>query len=240
MKSLRAGVFALAMLVAGAPATAAESFLVGLHAGVSSPAHDFGDAIKAGFQGTLSGTWMLGAGWGVGADVGYQRWGGNDALNGFFQEGDELSGAFPPSQAEVRLSAIQLRAHGLYRYPTAGGTMPWLKAGLGLYVLSSDLANAQMVALDASKSYFGFNVGVGVDFPVSTRYALGVEAGYQRIELGDLDIANFDEDNWYVLFFEKAEPFTVGVNVTWGGPPTDTPRYAPLSACSRPHERAAR
>jgi len=219
MKSVRAGVLAVAMLVAGAPVTTAGSLLVGLHAGASGPTHDFGDAVDTGFQGTVSGTWMIGAGWGVGADVGYQRWGGNDDLNGVFRLGDELSGAIPPSQAEVRLSAVQLTAHGLYRYPTAGGTMPWLKAGLGLYVLSSDLANAQMVALDASKSYFGFNVGVGVDFPVSARYALGVEAGYQRIELGklDSDLSNFDEDNWYVLFFEKAETFTFGVNLTWGG-----------------------
>ena len=218
MKNLRIGVLALAVLVAGAPATEAGPFLVALHAGGSDPTHDFGDGVDLGFQTTLSGTWMHHGGWGVGADLGYQRWNGNDDLNGLFREGDNLSGA-TNSQAEVRLSAMQFTAHGLYRYPTAGAVFPWLKAGLGLYVLKSDLVDAQVTDLDASKSYFGFHVGAGVDFPVSPRYALGIEAGYQRIQLGEFDFATLDEDNWYVLFAEQAETFTFGVNLTWSSNP---------------------
>jgi hypothetical protein len=209
---------AVAAFLATARTATAAPIRVGIHVGASSPTGDFGDSAELGLQGSLSGTWMMAPGWGIGADVGYLRWNGTDQLNGLFREGEGLSGATPPYEDEVRLQAIQLTAHGLYRFPTADGAVPWLKGGMGLYVLSSHLVNAQLLDLDASKSYFGLLVGAGLDFPIGGGYALGLEAGYQRIHLGHFDPADFDPDNWYVLRFEDADTFHFGVNVSWGAP----------------------
>jgi opacity protein-like surface antigen len=188
-------------LFAATPALAAKGDKwLGLNFGGAVPTGDFSDAAKTGFEGGVTGTYMVANQVGVGVDVAYHMWSAKDDFNTFLQSEDNLAGA-TNSSAEAKFHALQATAHVMYMFPVQNSkAMPYLKGGLGIYSLGTKFDNAQVLGDPDSENKFGFNVGAGVNFNVSPMYNIGVGGAYHSIQTSG----------------SATNLFTVGINLLWG------------------------
>ncbi len=180
-----------AIIALGAAGAAnAGTFWVGPMGGVSVPTGDFGDVAKLGFNGGVTGTYMIDPMWGVGADLGYHMWNAkdefNDALNQevIDQVFDETGIVIPSPNAEVKFSALQYTAHVLWMAPGESKTKPWAKLGVGSYNIKTKVTS-DIVDFDDSANKVGFNVGGGVSFATSSAMGVGVGVAYHMINTKD-------------------------------------------------------
>jgi opacity protein-like surface antigen len=176
-------------------------FWFGLNGGVSGPQGDFGDVAETGYHGTLTTSYMLTPMFGIGADIGYHWWNGNDDLNTGLRTLDEsFPGATPPSGAEGSFTGLQATAQGTFMIPMQGKARPYLAGGLGVYNTKFKVEKSQYINGDDSSSDFGYNLGGGINWLVSPMYMVGVGAAYHSIQTED----------------SATNLYTVGVNLLWG------------------------
>lgn len=78
-----------------------------------------------------------------------------------------------------------IRVHPTLRYNfTQGiGTQFFGQAGAGLYSVTAKINDSVLGTASASDSKFGFNVGAGVDFPVSPKSRMNVTALYHNVAM---------------------------------------------------------
>lgn len=173
---------ALAAIIAlgAAGAANAGTFWVGPTGGVSIPTGDFGDAAKLGFNGGLTGTYMLDPTWGIGADVAYHMWNAKDEIN------DAVNALLGTTDAEVKFSAIQYTAHVAWIAPGESSVKPYAKLGVGGYNVKTAITSSIGDADDSSNKV-GFNVGGGILFKTSPNMAFGLGAAYHMINTKDED-----------------------------------------------------
>lgn len=156
----------------------AGTFWVGPSAGISVPTGDFGDAAKLGFNAGVTGTYMMDATWGVGADVAYHMWNAKDEIN------DALNILLGTTDAEAKFSAIQYTAHVLWTAPTQSSVKPYAKLGVGGYNVKTKITSSAGDA-DDSENKVGFNLGTGIMFMSSANMGFGVGAAYHMINTKD-------------------------------------------------------
>jgi opacity protein-like surface antigen len=109
---------------------------------------------------------MLTPVFGLGADLGYHWWGGNE---------DVFAGA------DATFSGIQATAQGTFMIPMQGKARPYLAGGLGLYNMKFELESSLGDQEDSS-SEFGYNLGGGLNWLVSPMYMIGIGAGYHSVQ----------------------------------------------------------
>ncbi len=193
MKIKIAVITGMLALVASSAFAAAGATWFGVQGGIASPTGDYSDFAKMGWQGTLKGTYMVMKEVGVGVDVGFHSWKGNEDT--------------APEFKDLKLTAIQADAHVMYMIPAVEKIMPYVKVGGGIYNVKTKLDVAG--GTDESKSKPGMNFGAGLNYEVSPMYAVGVDAGYHIIFGGDYFVNTSGN---------KFNPslFTVGVNLLFG------------------------
>src|SRR5262245_36864856 len=138
-------------MVAAATANAGTTWL-GLNGGVGMPTGDYGDAASNGWNIGATVTQSINDMWGIGADLGYHSWGGNS----------DLEDAIGPN-TDITFGAVQATAHAMVNFPTQSPMKPYMKAGLGLYNVSTKIDSPSGNA-DDSQSKFGYNFGAGMNF----------------------------------------------------------------------------
>lgn len=132
-----------------------------VHAGLSVPTGDTGDAFESG--------------WGVGTSVGY-----GVSRNVLVSWGFAYH-RFDSEFTDGNLSVTPWTMSADVALPTSGHVRPWIGGGVGLYhvrdkvtVLMSPFG---FVSASDSENDFGFNIGMGITTPVSPRTAFG--AGFK-------------------------------------------------------------
>ena len=115
---------------------------------------------------------MLNERFGVGGDLVYHTFGGNDDLE------KELS-AQVGSPVDFTFSLLQFGAHGRFFLPTEGTLAPYVQLGLSLYHATADGAGS------SSSTPFGFSIGVGADIKKGESYSYGVQGDYHQISSSD-------------------------------------------------------
>jgi opacity protein-like surface antigen len=177
---IKALAVAAVIALGAAGAANAGTFWVGPNGGLSIPSGDFGDAAKLGYNGGLSGTYMIDPMWGVGADFGYHAWDAKDEVN----EGvDFLLGT---TGSEVKFSAMQYTAHVMWVAPGESSVKPWGKLGVGSYSVKTAV-ETPLGDADDSESKVGFNIGGGAMFKAGTNMGIGLGATYHMINTKDED-----------------------------------------------------
>jgi len=156
----------------------AGSTWVGGNGGVSLPTGDYGDLAATGWHLGGSAIRQVNDSWGLGADLGYHRWGGSDQLN--------------VANDEWNFSAVQATGQARFMIPSNGNMKPYLSAGVGLYSfgakLTSDSGNA-----DTSESDLGFNFGAGMNFMSKGNQVWGFDGSYHVINTsGTVDATGFN------------------------------------------------
>jgi opacity protein-like surface antigen len=184
---------ALSMVVA-ATANAGTTWL-GLNGGMGMPTGDYGDAASNGWNVGVNASQSLNDMWGIGADLGFHRWGASDDLKA------ATILAFGPG-SEINFSAIQATGNVQLNMPTQGMAKPYAKAGLGLYSVKSKLTSPSGDD-DVTKSKFGYNFGAGMNFATHSNMQWGVGAAYHIIPTKN----DFGFDSNFA---------SVGLNLRWG------------------------
>ncbi len=190
---LKAAVLGLALMAMSTGVASAAGYWVGVTGGGAFPTGDFSDEASTGFNFGGTGTYMVNEMFGVGGDVVYHMWSGSDDLNA------ELEMLFGPG-SEVKFSAIQATAHGVWMPAMTGAVKPHVKVGAGIYNVKAKFESPSGDA-DDSESKLGFNAGGGLGWAAGGNMMVGVNAAYH--------IVPAEESN--------ADFFTVGLNLLWGG-----------------------
>ena len=166
---LKAMVLASTIALFAAGAAQAAAGWVGLTGGLSVPTGDFEKGVKTGFNGGVTGTWPVGTMFGVGADVVYHQFKGKDL----------------PAGDKVTVSPLQATVHASWMPEMKGSkAMPYLTAGAGVYAVKAKYeagTTSGNASSDTTLTKFGFNVGGGVSWKVSEKFAPGIEAKYHNI-----------------------------------------------------------
>lgn len=168
MRWMKTAVLSIACLAFSAGVSRAETNWVGLYGGLSMPTGDFSDAASMGFDIGASGTWMFAPVWGIGADVAYHAWNGSDDI--------EIGGD------DVKFSAIQAGGHFMYMIPSEGMMRPWLKGGLGIYNVKSEVEFAGGGSAEGDESEMGFLLGAGINMVSSPTMSYGIGAAFHSIQ----------------------------------------------------------
>lgn len=139
-----------------------------LHAGISAPTGDFGDAVNTG--------------WGTGASVGYGV--SRSVLLSFGLAYHRFGEEF--EEGHVGITPITFSAD--YGFPTDGRVKPWVSGGLGVYHINEEITFFDpafgFVTVSDSDNDFGLNFGFGIATPVSPRTAFGAGFKFHHI-VGD-------------------------------------------------------
>lgn len=154
-KSLFLAFVFASMLTAPMANAAAGGMTFGLNAGVAMPMGDFGDFAKLGFGGGVYGDYWVSNAFGIGADIMYNRFSGDEDVTG----------------PDVSFTDIQFGGHLKYAFPMEGSSFaPWLQAGFAAYNGKVD----GVTGGDDSSTDMGFNVGAGLGFWSSPTMSMGV------------------------------------------------------------------
>ncbi len=159
----------LSTLVA-APVIAAPASWIGGFGGVGIPMSDLSDVGTMGLHLGATGTYMLREDIGVGAEVGWQGFGGSDDF-------ERALSAQLGTSAEVSHSALPLLAHGMYMFPGGYNITGYGKLALGLYRVHTKL-DAGAFSSDDSDIALGFAFGGGANFKVNETLAWGLQGTY--------------------------------------------------------------
>jgi opacity protein-like surface antigen len=164
----------------GASTALAQNFTFGLQAGAAIPTGDYGDAYKTGFQGGVTGDWWVSPAYALGVDVNGNFHNAKDDLNRYFTDvSDALGGT---SDVTLKATVVQFTAHAKFKVPMSGnGASPYVQAGLGGYNARSKLEGGVFDGHTDSVTKFGFNVGAGIDVPMSPAMSIGVIGAFHDI-----------------------------------------------------------
>jgi opacity protein-like surface antigen len=175
---------------AQAPAAPARPVSFGISGGLSVPTGDAGDAFASGFNvdALLELQPRPASPLAFRFEAGYQRFELNDDLKEFFEQ---FGGSI---DANARI--ISGVANVLYKFPVASAVRPYVLGGVGVFNLggSASISGFEELGEDidaeegGSTTSFGYNVGGGVELPLSGITAFG-EVRFQQIRV---DGSNFN------------------------------------------------
>lgn len=191
----------------------AGSVLLGLAGGAGLPAGNFDEIAQGGWHIGGTATWMYRPRSGLGVDVAYLGLGA-----GPDPKAVEVGG--PGSTFEP--SVIQMTGHYLRLVSTEGPVTPWFKLGLGSYISKLRVEGGQVTS-DNSHQSFGLNAGIGANYTVGERWAIGISGTYhhfQRKKVPPPDPAFIfsDEDTGDL---EATGVYTLAATLTWGIAPSE-------------------
>ena len=152
---------ALFAVVALMAVSASAQIKVNVGGGLLFPMGDFGDAAKTGFGANVGGKYMLNEKMAVGLNVGY------------FMMGEKFDG--------LKISVIPVSGSFSY-YFGEGAFKPYASAELGYYTTKVKIDALDM---DESESDLGFAPVFGVEYALSDKLALDVNAKYHYIMTED-------------------------------------------------------
>jgi opacity protein-like surface antigen len=132
------------------------------------PTGDVSDFVGMGFHVGGNYDYKLDEQFGIGADLNYH-----------------MLGQKTFGEIKTKLNALQIGANGKYFFPTKDAKLqPYLKVGLGLYNLSSEVSTtvgSVTISSTTSDSKFGFSGGLGLTIASTSKASYGVEALYHAI-----------------------------------------------------------
>jgi len=147
-----------------------------VHAGISAPTGDFGDAMNTGFGLGVS------LGYGLSHDV-VLAWG--VAYHRFDEEFVDGHVAITPVTMSVD-----------YGFSSRSKVRPWISGGLGLYHVNEETTEFNnglgvLVTDSFSENDFGLNFGGGIATPISPRTSFGAGLKYHHIVGNDFPDSDF-------------------------------------------------
>ena len=184
---LKIATVVMAMMLVASSSFAAGMQWIGVGGGGSIPSGDLSDFAKTGFYAGGVYGYGLSKNLALGAMFAYHGFGAKDS-----------AGVKGP-----KLKAYQYTAQLFYSMPSKDmKMMPYITVGPGAYTLTSDASGA------TSKTKFGVNGGVGVNYAVNKQTSLGLDAMYHYVSTGS-DFKKADGSN------ATFSIITVGVHVGW-------------------------
>lgn len=163
---------AAALALSAAPASAGEIW-VGADAGLGVPIGNLSDLASTGYHLGFHGAWYLTEQFGVGGELAWESYGGNDDLE------KELS-ALNGEPVEVTLRMIPVLAFAEYRLPGQTSMVPSLRGGIGLYSMSTEI-EGQTFSNDDGEGKFGLHIGGGLNGEISDTVRWGTDLLYHYI-----------------------------------------------------------
>jgi len=160
----------LVALLAFAPAANAKTFSFGLTSGASVPTGDYGDAVGVGPMVGVFGDFDMNPQVELGADI----------IGNFHGMSSDLEDAFSAAGIngfDLSFTVIQFGGHLKWR-PAPTGL--WVQGGAGIYQGSTKVEYLGLEDTN-SESKFGFNAGVGYDFPMRAAMNLGIMANFHSV-----------------------------------------------------------
>jgi opacity protein-like surface antigen len=151
---------------------------LGANAGIGMPFGEFGNIAGAGFTIGLTGDYMVHSLLALGGELGLQRYGGDNDRE------KELSALYG-TPASLTINVIPVTVHAKYFLPANANLAPFVRAGLGLYHLSTKV-DAGGTKVDESTTRVGLQFGAGADFNTSTSVRYGVDVLYHYIATKDV------------------------------------------------------
>jgi opacity protein-like surface antigen len=142
-----------------------------IHAGISSPTGDFGDAFNTGL--------------GIGGSVGYGL-GRNTVLSGgvaYHHFGSESD--------DGHVNIVPITASIDYGFSTSGKVRPWISGGLGIYNVSLTEEIPPFGSVSDSEADFGVNFGFGIATRMGDRNTFGAGLKFHHIEGNDFPDTDF-------------------------------------------------
>ena len=180
LRALTAVAIALA-LTAGTAAAAAYS--VSLAGGAGLPTSDYGDLYQTGWNLGGSGDYQFNELLGIGVDLGYDSSNAkSDYEAALAAVAITFFGAPPGMTIDDKITALHYGVHATGRPPMVGPVHPYAQFGVAGYSLKEKIdASDPTYSGDISKTLFGVNGGVGVDFTAAPTMSLGVAGLYHWI-----------------------------------------------------------
>jgi opacity protein-like surface antigen len=141
---------------------------------------DFGDAVKMGFGGGVTGDYWLKDDYAFGVDI----------QGDFFSAKDDILDAIKAvsgpnyQDPKVTSNVIAFNVHGIWAPKMQSGFQPWITYGVGLNHITakiSDTDPALGISGDSSENKVGFNVGVGADMKAGASMKIGPQVKYNYI-----------------------------------------------------------
>lgn len=173
----------LATPVAAAPR---RTVTLAAQGGIGLPVGDFGDAADPGPGGALCFDYWFKDGIAMGVELGVQAWRGDADVEAALAE---FMSSFlgEPFDADIRYRAVQYTPHVRAAFPGFSDQgVPWVQVGAGIYDFKTtvELTSPTLGTAtgEVSGTYFGLNVGAGVDFAVSPRVKLGGGMTYHWVD----------------------------------------------------------
>jgi len=176
----------LALLLAAvvaAPAAAAELW-AGAQAGIGIPIGNLSDVASTGFNLGVHGLYRLTDQFGVGGELGWQSYGGNDDF-------EKNLSALNGQTVDATLRIIPVLAYAEYRLPGQTSMVPFLRGGLGFYNLASKFEGQTFTDKD-NETKFGLHVGGGLNGEFSDTVGWSADGLYHYV-LGAASDNNGDE-----------------------------------------------
>lgn len=175
------GIVAVLLCLFAVPALAAPGEITfGLDGGMGIPMGDFGKAFKAGFNGGVFADYMVTDMFAIGVDGSYNQFKGKDVPFSI-----DIPTVGTLNVTDEKFTVLQFGAHvkvapAMKDMPLA----PYLQVGAGIYS-GKDEVTADLDGVDestsASKSKFGYNIGIGADYKATPQIGVGVFGTFHSI-----------------------------------------------------------
>ena len=170
-------------LVLCAGSAAAAGYSVALSGGAGLPTSDYGDAYSTGWNLGGSGDYQFNSILGMGVDLGYDSSNAKseyEAALAYIAE--TFFGAPPGMTIDDKISAFHYGVHATAAPPMVGPIHPYGQFGVAAYSLKEKLdASDPTYSGEISKTLFGVNGGVGVDFAAAPTVSMGIAGIYHWI-----------------------------------------------------------
>ena len=183
--------------------TASPMWVFGANVGYGLPMGDFKDGytwkmaddreFTLGYDGALSagvsGCYMFTDKYGVELAVDWNKFPVNDVSK------DTLTSRMMDVETDANFQFIPVTVDFLANFPVAAPIVPYVKGGLGIYFWKHETDPETTIAIDKLKNQsgndFGFNLGVGIKYPVAETTILDVGARFHNIMTEDTSIQYF-------------------------------------------------
>lgn len=184
---LRSRVAALVFALLSVSACTARSLEIGPQVARTMPTGNTADFMDPGFLVGLTASSRENSWTGMGIDLGYHFWPGsaeaNVALNDFLSRIMRR----PVTNTKASYSALQFMIHMKVTPPLSGPAVPWVRLGMGAYLVSTQLEILGQSARGRSND-LGLQAGLGVDLRTGANHRLAFDVTYHRLSAsGDLE-----------------------------------------------------
>ena len=170
---LRSSLLALAFAATFASPAAAAEFWGGVSAGVGIPIGSLSDVASTGFNLGLHAVYRVGDQLGLGGEVGWQGYGGNDD----FEKAESVASG---ETVDASLRVVPVLGFAEFRLPGQASMVPFLRGGLGLYHLAAK-REGQTFTSEDSETKFGLHVGGGLTGEITETIRWSVDGLYHHV-----------------------------------------------------------